>query len=421
MKNKKAFTLVEIIVCIVLIVLVGTSTTIAFKLNNSKNNKENINNSIKTALDVYLNLYKDSDGDKYIDGINNGGKGLYISLNTLVSEGLLEKDIINTLENEYKDETNFKIFISNSIKTNDDELCGNNLIEYTFSWETDTTTPMYLCPKTTTSTGSDGSNESSDETGNNSGDNGNDDGNADGSTSSNNVLGTNIYLAQGSNPNNWLQFDELAKKLTIYDDRKINFRILSIKDNKLTAIVGDYDSVENITNYYSDGRCKSTFASRNNNLSLSDRQNMMGFCLKFIFDSKCFETFKDIEIYDYSAKELQNSMSNNSYRTLKEGANWSLRIIKYNEFMQTFEGSSSWLPKDFFYGNTTIDIGGCTGKNNIYYDLVYKGDGDNYIYPVFELKLSDNVKLVKGDCDEQAGTETCPYKIEIKDNYCGLE
>ena len=146
MKNK-GFTLIEIIVCIALLSTITISSIVIIDKKNSDNLKD-INKKVSHAVDIYLNTKKDEDGDTYIDGISKGGQGLYINLKTLSDEGLIDKEIINTLEKKENEKSeNLKILATKSISdTNTKECLGQ--IEYTFSWDK-VSTPIYLCPKNT--------------------------------------------------------------------------------------------------------------------------------------------------------------------------------------------------------------------------------------------------------------------------------
>ena len=145
MKNK-GFTLIEIIVCIALLSIITISSIV---IVNKKNNDilKDINKKVSNAVDIYLNTKKDEDGDTYIEGINKGGQGLYINLKTLNDEGLIDKEIVNTLEKkENKKSEDLKILATKSISsTNTKECLGQ--IEYTFSWDSLSESPIYLCPK----------------------------------------------------------------------------------------------------------------------------------------------------------------------------------------------------------------------------------------------------------------------------------
>lgn len=142
MKNKKGFTLIEIIICIVLITLISTISIVAIK--SKKKNYSDITKKILNAANVYVSIEKDSQGNSYEYGINNGGKAIQVNVKELLNKGYIDKETYTTLENNFNKE-NYLIFISNSIKTKDDEECKNSGLNYTVNWENVEET-IYLCP-----------------------------------------------------------------------------------------------------------------------------------------------------------------------------------------------------------------------------------------------------------------------------------
>ena len=83
--NKRGFTLIEIIICLVFIVGIGTVSTIIVVKNNNYNDKlVEITKKIVDAANVYINIEKDGNGNTYQNGILKGGKGVYISLEKLL-------------------------------------------------------------------------------------------------------------------------------------------------------------------------------------------------------------------------------------------------------------------------------------------------------------------------------------------------
>ena len=159
--NKKGFTLVEIIICIALISIIGVSSTIIVIKTKNKNNNvnilngtkmsaklSNITNKILQAANVYIAVEKDGNGNTYETGIKNGGKGLYIKVQTLVDSGYLDKSLLDNLQKETNKLTSeLQLLAVDAVNNNDDELCNNsNAIEYTVSWSNDNDKPIYLCP-----------------------------------------------------------------------------------------------------------------------------------------------------------------------------------------------------------------------------------------------------------------------------------
>lgn len=153
-KNNRGFTLVEIIICLVLIIGIGTVSVVTItKKENSK--LEDITNKIIEATNVYINTEKDDQGNYYSYGINNGAKGVQISVKTLEETGYISKGIVTTLEKESgkKIEDGLYVFISNSIKNDTDQECSSGMPQsYTVSWKS-TDEPIYLCPYESFSSG----------------------------------------------------------------------------------------------------------------------------------------------------------------------------------------------------------------------------------------------------------------------------
>lgn len=159
--NKKGFTLVEIIICIALISIIGVSSTIIVIKTKNKNNNvnilngtkmsaklSNITNKILQAANVYIAVEKDGNGNTYETGIKNGGKGLYIKVQTLVDNGYLDKSVLDNLKKETdKSTSELQLLAVDAVNKKDDKLCNNsNAIEYTVSWSNDNDKPIYLCP-----------------------------------------------------------------------------------------------------------------------------------------------------------------------------------------------------------------------------------------------------------------------------------
>lgn len=161
-KDKKGFTLIEIIVCISLITIIGVSTTFIIIKSNAKKEQKLLNRYASTfdnALEVYL-----SNHQEITDNIDNYANAAAITLEVLKNDGLIEDDLgINYKENYY--------LLSNAQLLSKDETldveCDNDdvnvvSIEIFKNWdlkEVDGSKVIYVCPK---NTGSDNSNSNND-------------------------------------------------------------------------------------------------------------------------------------------------------------------------------------------------------------------------------------------------------------------
>ncbi len=90
MKNKKGFTIVEIIVSLTLLVLIGV-TAILFTTNNKKDEKfEEYQNALQLGVATYLDKYEDNFSD-----LKTEDTFRFIPLDTLIAEGIIDSDETN--------------------------------------------------------------------------------------------------------------------------------------------------------------------------------------------------------------------------------------------------------------------------------------------------------------------------------------
>ena len=106
-KNKKGFTIVEIIVSIGLICLISSITIIAL---TKKDDEEKLDKNIENAYMVYL------EGNSYYNSVLEQEREVYINFNKLVENGLVDKNIYTGYENKC-----FKLYYTSA----------QNIIEFT--------------------------------------------------------------------------------------------------------------------------------------------------------------------------------------------------------------------------------------------------------------------------------------------------
>lgn len=119
MKNKKGFTLVEIIAVIALIaVIVGIFIVNLVGKNDPKENNKDTVKQILSAADAYVSANK-SEIEKLYEGYNF----VDITIGDLKNNGLLSEDIINKETNEkYKDDVVVRVTLNDATKATEFEL-----------------------------------------------------------------------------------------------------------------------------------------------------------------------------------------------------------------------------------------------------------------------------------------------------------
>lgn len=151
MKSKKGFTLVEIIVCLVLILLVsGSFLGIVLYNKNKKEEKVlEVTKKIQEAAGVYLAINKEID-DTIEQNILNGGSGYVISLRTLLDAGYIGDNHIKTLEDNGVVVDPDKDYMLAAVFSNTNH-CDNNESTITIeaSYQLENSSNYYLCNFTT--------------------------------------------------------------------------------------------------------------------------------------------------------------------------------------------------------------------------------------------------------------------------------
>lgn len=148
MKNKKGFTLIEIIISISLIAVISTITIIGINNNKNKNSEhlKSLHNKILEAATVFMSIEKDENGNSYDAALNMGAKGVKIPVNFLVENGYVDK---NTIKEVYKldkldDTKNYFVLAVNGGSENNQDYCDVGEITLSLSWM-DENKSVYLC------------------------------------------------------------------------------------------------------------------------------------------------------------------------------------------------------------------------------------------------------------------------------------
>ena len=396
MKNKKGFTLIEIIICVGMLTVIAVGSIVGIHLVNKnlvKKGLEQITDKAIKATQVYIETNNEAQNQLY-----EKQNALYLPIKVLVNEGLLSLKGTNLSEKDIKNKYTITAL---STPTGNEEDCVD--ISTKTSW--DESKAIYICTYNKANDGKDGQDGSTIIGGD--------------TTIINNLItiNSNQYIAKGANPNNWVNFDSLSKRISYTETTDIKFRILSIDKNKINLIVADKLGASQIGRYR---------VCENININSDDSMaRQLDDCYGIKLNSNCFVEFKNFTISIVDSQHIA------AYTTLKLRSSsgeydttMNARIILYHEIQNTYDDGTSWLPTNFFYGYTQYrDISGnSTSRTN----LIKDSDGhDIYLYPIFALKLGENVELVEDDCskngNETSGTEECPYKINIKNNYCELD
>ncbi len=144
--NKRGFTLIEIIVCLVLLSLILTTFIISLN-KNQKNNYityTSLEKNILNAADVLVNMNKDDNNNNYAEQLYLGAQGVEIKITKLVDEGLLDNNTIDKIVKEQNEKGNkitkldvekyYVLVLNGSLKKEDD---NNNCqgLSYYLSWQ----------------------------------------------------------------------------------------------------------------------------------------------------------------------------------------------------------------------------------------------------------------------------------------------
>ena len=140
MKNKKGFTLIEIIICIALIVTVGSVSFVGVKEvieSNKISTLSDIHDEIITAYNIYLETNK-----KVAEQLHTAQNAVVTPISLLVNEGLLDISDTDIPQEEIDNNYIVTSFMSN---VKDDYACVEAKdLTTVFSWQA-LSEPLYIC------------------------------------------------------------------------------------------------------------------------------------------------------------------------------------------------------------------------------------------------------------------------------------
>lgn len=348
MNKKRGFTLIEIIICIALIAIIGTTMT--FVVINSNKNKqikilENNNKILENALEVYLENHEEIQTN-----LENNAKGAVVTLEVLKNEGLIDEKQFKGIELK----KNY-FFLSYSMLDNKPNTdCDNNVIPLSIvkSWNVDTDKVVYICPRTDSGSGgstSSGENSTSDE---------------NKSSIINQFGNSGYYIAKGSNPNNWVKFEVTAGNsntdLAYFpnDEDKNLWRIVSIDENGGIKLVYNKDVKSNnqliYTNYSEEDK---TYEDRKikRGKEVYDYLGVSEFCNSD--KSKCFYPY-DYDVingkgyYKFKTFYKLNTPYNYDFgmEGCEYGSKWKIENCEYKSTYTTYryDALNTWNIMDLY-------------------------------------------------------------------------
>lgn len=422
MNKKRGFTLIEIIICIALIAIIGTTMTlVVIKSNKNKQIKilENNNKILENALEVYLEKHEEIQTN-----LENNAKGAIVTLEVLKNEGLIDEKQFKGVE--LKKNYFFLSYSMLDSKPNTD--CENNVIPLSIveNWKVDTNKVVYICPKkseTNTITikeiiDIDNSNNIKD------------------SLILSSIFGNMKYVAQGENPDNWVTFEvendetkatywpkkqdenEIEEKdlwRIVYIDNEGYIKLLYnnnvVTNNKLLTNSNEWKGNEGYTfrEIYNEG------PSEKINILYEKIKNK-----NYIEKANYFYNYGGVPAadVDVAAKDFSRPQKNDSKNLL-------MSTLTMEEYNNSFDYNNTWIDSsNGFMIGTANDT---DYSYNVYLQsgnaLVYKEynnsskhwNGCNY-RPVITLKK--NVTLEKNtncESNDKQGSKKCPFIVKCDD------
>ena len=141
MKNKKGFTLIEIIICIGVLALIGTVSFVGINktLNANKiTSLSQVEDEILSALNIYIET-----NDNVKNQLYEAENALITPIQLLINEGLLDLSDTDIPANDIKENYLVTAFMSDKEK---DYTCTNAMDLRTItSWDESLSQPLYIC------------------------------------------------------------------------------------------------------------------------------------------------------------------------------------------------------------------------------------------------------------------------------------
>lgn len=419
LKNKKGFTLIEIIVAIVLIGIVGTTSVVSInKANEKKEYKklEKMNNNLTTALEVYLANHSEIEENLMLNA-----KAAVVTLENLKNEGLIEEGLVNPVNDEKLDyKGNYFMLLEGEVVENS-EFSGNTDCQHNQiginvinSWDLskyDDSNVIYVCPRKDYSAeinalktsvadlaseidtikskinGIEGSNESTKD-----------------KLKIDSLYSELTYTAKGVNPNNYVVFEvnSDSTKLSYFPNNqdKDLWRILSIDETgKIKLFYPQAVKSNNFSNYTSESStwCDAWITDDKSSCTFYKLKHYAeGSDVYYKYDSNdgfaYSEVMEDVTVSSSKKEALYNSIVNKNwiimnkyfpyYTVPKSGENTAthntassinmkMGLLSYSEITSSVNISDSWL----YSFNTTLGPTSINANFETHYLTVYNSSG----------------------------------------------
>ena len=425
--KKNGFTLVEIIVCLVLLSVIATTfiLTTSKKEDKSKQVSE-VEKILLNAADVLINLNSDNKKQYYLKQLNLGSQGVKIKLTKLIEEGLIEEKILDTLYNELKKEdssitkeevNNYYILIVKGSFEDTDDKC--NGLSYYLSWKEfdNTKRTLYLC------------------------------GNLPGKSAK---KSSNVYITERSGLESYLYYyefnlkDEEGNIISQNADGKYNltygekYYIEFTEDALYNSYYFDlwtynsdknfvYLTLDNIPENESDTSYSDTvYYDLSNYFTYEKPQYSIDYLRNKVFDYNYFRPASELLNYNYITPypisyKMQTANSDSFYND----ADWSSYCYgtdyTYDTKARTYKLSGTVTCKSYSRGDTamngkyTIRSTNKTGTSSTMYKINKHVEGDYYSGKIYSFIVDELDDGYYYDYDDYGTTYF--YRGDIKNNY----